>query len=304
MKKISIEEFEQVIGEELTQFAKQKILQYSFEYEELSEEEYLEAIEKIKNSIKNPPTISGKHRAKDWENGWTENKKLFLKEKNARSLIPKYFGKFPYVRWNKNLIKTLNKDFEYNMLSLLEYQIFSKYFSNYKNIYEFGCGTGHNLLRVKEVKPDCKLYGLDWASSSQELLNILSEEGIMKCESTKFDFFQPEYSLEIKESSAIYTIAALEQIGSNYKNFVDFLLEKKPDICVNVEPIIELFNDSNIELDQLCVQYCESRNYLNGFLTYLKELESQNKIQIIENKRNYIGSFFLEGYSTIIWKIL
>ena len=74
MKIININEFSEVIGERLTNFASSKISKYIFEYDELSEEELNFCLEKILSSINNPPTISGKHRSKDWENGWNENR--------------------------------------------------------------------------------------------------------------------------------------------------------------------------------------------------------------------------------------
>ena len=55
-----------------------------------------------------------------------------------------------------------------------------------------------------------------------------------------FDFFNPNYDIDIPKNSAIFTCNSLEQIGENYKEFINFLLEKKPSLCINFEPMSEL----------------------------------------------------------------
>ncbi len=50
-----------------------------------------------------------------------------------------------------------------------------------------------------------------------------------------FDFYKPNYDLQIPPKSAFFTHGALEQIGDNFNNFFDFIFEKKPDIVVNIE---------------------------------------------------------------------
>jgi hypothetical protein len=49
--------------------------------------------------------------------------------------------------------------------------------------------------------------------------------------------------------------------------------------------------------------YAEKRNYLQGYLSYLEQLEKEEKIEIILKKRLYGGSLYLEGYPVVIWKI-
>lgn len=297
-------EFSEVIGEKLTDITKGKLEGYNFSYSNLTKEEHEEAIDQIKEAIKKPPAISGKHRAEDWERGWGENKQKYRSTRDIKETIPRYFSKFPYVRWNNELIKPSTMTFEYEILCLLEYQIFSKWLKDYDNIYEFGCGTGHNLLRLREVNSQCKLFGLDWSKSSQELIGYINEDTDLDCEASQFDFFNPNYDYDIETNSAIYTVAALEQVGESFECFIDFLLHKKPNLCINIEPIPELFEGSDLELDKLCVEYCKSRHYLLGYLDCLQELEKKGKIRILQCNRNYIGSFFIEGYSTIIWRIL
>ena len=234
--------------------------------------------------------FSGKHRLKQWEKGWGEN----VKEGSA---TPHYFGKYKVNRRGGYFVEALSKNYEQEMLYSILDKVFKKYLSKIPFIYEFGCGTGHNLLRLKKVNPNALLVGLDWAHSSQKML------GKLKLLSFQFDFFNPDYRLKLGDKAGVYTVAALEQTGKDYKKFITYLLKQKPQICIHVEPIAELLDENNL-MDYLSIKYFEKRNYLSGFLTYLRKLEEEGKIKIHEAKRNGIGSLFIEGYSVIVWSPL
>ena len=97
--------------------------------------------------------------------------------------------------------------------------------------------------------------------------------------------------------------SALEQLGKNHTKFVDYVLAKKPDLCVNVECIDEYY-DEDCLFDYLALTYHRSRNYLDGFLPHLRELEKEKKIEIIATKRLGFGSLYHEMFSYVIWKPL
>ena len=122
----------------------------------------------------------------------------------------------------------------------------------------------------------------------------------MKLGWRNFDFFEPDDSLMLNSNSGVITVAALEQVGSSHKDFVQFLLRNKPSIVLNIEPISELLDASNA-LDSISIDYFKKRNYLDGYLSYLRQLESLGEVRICEAKRSYFGSLFIEGYSIIVW---
>ena len=62
------------------------------------------------------------------------------------------------------------------------------------------------------------------------------------------------------------------------------------------------FLDENKLVDFLSIEYFKSRNYLSGFYSHLVELERLGKIEILEKKRLYSGSYFIEGHSLVVWK--
>lgn len=230
--------------------------------------------------------FSGTHRKIQWDKGWGQN----LKE---GTVMPKYFGKHLVQRKNGRFIMAKYKGFEARQLHDLVFSLAKKYFTNLQNVYEFGCGTGHNLTYV-QMATKAKVHGLDWATSSQVLLK---KQGI---DSYNFDFFKPS-SLKLKEDAGVLTVAALEQTGTDYKKFVSYLLKNKPNVVVHIEPIPEFLNPSNL-LDYLSIKYMEKRKYLSGYANYLAELERKGKIKILEARRSGIGSKFIDGYSILVWK--
>lgn len=299
-KIIDANEFSRVTREELDNFTKSKIEEFQFEYQEVSDDEQKFMIEFIKGEIGKNLPASGQDRRADWENGWLENRKLLEDNNGISSLIPRYFGKFPLVRWDGRIVRTISKNFEYNMLVALELQVFGRLLKNSSKIYELGCGTGHNLLRARAVNLNAKITGLDWTKSSQEILKRLNDLNLLDCNARNFDFFNPDTSLDLAGAS-VYSVAALEQIGSSHGDLINFLIEKSPEICIHLEPIVELMDKKN-ELDKLCADYCAKRNYLFEFLTKLRQLRDEGKIEILEEKRNSIGSLFIEGYSLVTWR--
>lgn len=254
----------------------------------------------IIETLLKPIEYSGEHRLEQWEKGWGENL-------DSGSIIPGYFGKHPVIRIDGEFVETPSDftrsecaTFEHQSLVNLEKEVFTKYLKDAKTVMEFGCGTGHNLLTLQKINPGAVLIGLDWATSAVQNVTKLGFNGF------HFDMFKPnlDFGKEVNFGSlgtSILTVAALEQLGNKFYEFVNFMLDLKPDICVHLEPIEELMDENNL-LDNLQLKYMKKRHYLTGFMTHLKSLEDDGLIEIIEASRNGVGSLFIEGYSTIVWK--
>lgn len=298
---ITQQDFADAFKDNLSEFVKTKIKNFDFLAQRVSARDRDEILLKIIKTILDPDLIkAGKHRQEQWEKGWSENLEAYIKE-GEESIIPRYFGKYDVIRWKQQFLHPLSPNFEYNMLATIQYWLFDKYLRSSNSIYEFGSGTGHNLLRVREVNSSAEIWGLDWAHSSQEIIQKLSsEKSDLKLNTQNFDFFNPDSSFKLNENSAIFTVAALEQIGDNFQTFIDYLLANKPEICLHIEPIAELLDANNL-VDYLSIQYFKKRNYLNGYLSKLQDLEKQGKIKIHKAQRSFIGSLYIEGYSIIVW---
>ena len=300
--KITHKEIEGILGFEIDNSLKQTINGFNLEYRELSAEERDGYILHVINVLTSDITKSGEHRINEWEKGWDENLINFKNSKNIEELIPKYHGKNRIVRWMQQPVMPITKNFDYKIhISIID-SVLRHYLNDIKNVFEFGCGPAYHLIRLNEYNNNFNLHGSDWTVSSQNIINQINDVLNTNIKPFNFNFFKPDYNVDIPENSAIYTVAALEQIGENFKDFVDFLLEKKPEICIHFEPIDELLDENNL-IDTLSIKYFRKRNYLNGFLPYLEQLEKENKIEILNKQRIFSGSYFIEGHSLIVWKV-
>ena len=148
--------------------------------------------------------------------------------------------------------------------------------------------------------PDKLLHGLDWVESSKNILDRLSPKFGGRLHGHIFDMFSPNPEIPFGSTSALFTAGALEQLGTRFDVFLDFILQRKPQICVHLEPIYELYNE-DVLFDYVAARFSLARNWLRGFLPRLNELESQGLIEIIKVKRT-VGSFFHDGYSIVVWR--
>ena len=299
--KINIKRIEEILGFEIPLESKKQYEEFDLTYEKLTESEFMDYLTDVVKVLMSDITKSGSHRFEEWENGWEGNLNSFVETGNVLDLIPKYHSKRSYVRWDGNIIKPNNKKFDYLIHTIFVDSILHKYCENVDNVFEFGCGSGYHLIRNSEKYKNKQFYGLDWTVASQNILKTSNEKLGNNIIAKNFNFFEPDRDIKIPRNSAVYTVAALEQVGENFKTFVDYLIEQSPDICIHFEPIDELLDSSNL-LDSLSIHYFRKRNYLKGFLPYLEKLESEGKIEILKKQRIYSGSYFIEGHSLIMWR--
>ncbi len=118
-----------------------------------------------------------------------------------------------------------------------------------------------------------------------------------------FDFFQPDRALTLPGDSGVLTMAALEQVGARHAPFLEYLLRANPRICVNMEPLAELYDTAKLA-DDLALRYHRKRGYLDGFLTALRELAAKRRIEILDVRRFFFGSLYHEAYSYVAWRPL
>ncbi len=239
LKNLTIKDFAEIFDESVYNIPKisEVIKNYDFRYRILSENEKEKVmIEIIDILLSNNLKVSGSHRKNDWENGWNENLVEYSSSNNIDSLIPKYVKKNAIVRFKDNYILPCDSNFETNFVKILRYYLFSKYFKDTLNIYEFGCGTGINLIALNELFPEKKIYGLDWSESSCKIINELSKKlNIKNLRGALFDMFSENSNYNLNKDSCVFTIGSMEQLGTNYHNFLDFLLREKPDVIINIE---------------------------------------------------------------------
>ena len=302
MKRVTEEVLRKSLGFDLPRHVSASLSDHQLMYEDLNQDEFNSYILKYLKTLDTDLKAAGEHRINDWESGWGENLKDYLKSGDADSLTPKYHTKSNISKLDGKIIKTQGTGFDFRLHSLIVDSVLDRYSEQFDKICEFGCGTGYHLLRLSERVKHRKLFGLDWSKSSQEILREISirNQSTNNIYGHNFDYFKPDYDFDVNDS-LVYTIASLEQIGTRHEDFLKYILDKKPSLCVHMEPISEVFDENNL-LDYLNIKYFEKRNYLKGFLTKLKSLEKEGKAKIIEERRLNYGSEFIEGHTLIIWK--
>lgn len=96
-------------------------------------------------------------------------------------------------------------------------------------------------------------------------------------------------------------MASLEQTGKNYSDFLEYLLAKRPKVVIHIEPMWDSLDPNNL-LDYLSIRYMKKRNYLDGFREYIWSLSNDGKIEVKVDRRTYLGSLYIDGYSVLVWK--
>lgn len=287
---------------ELSDWVRMRIDRRTLAYMDLSQEEHDDAVLRAIKSLEHPLEPAGQHRLPAWEAGWHENLVEFEATGSPDALAPHYFGKNPLVRWRQRYVRGLKSSLEYEMFGVLLDWVLDDWLGDPVMVYEFGCGTGHNLLRLRERFPHAHLVGFDWAKSSIDLVSRLSETtGDTRISSGHFDYFRPDETVVLQRGSSVLTVASLEQMGSDFEAFIDYLMGQPVACVTHLEPIGELLNPENL-LDYLSLRYFRQRNYLHGLLDYLERKQDEGLVEILRAQRSYVGSFHIDGYSIVKWR--
>lgn len=300
MPSIEIEKFSELVGEPVNYRNVLEILKSkNMQYDVLSAEEREHYIVKTLHDIdRNEFSPQGKRK---WEIGWGENFEAYKNSKITSDLFPKYRGIDLLCRMDGEFIRPHSNSFETDLYTAFHYWVAEKYFSEYSDIFEFGCGTGINLKALSDAYPNKTLHGLDWVQPSVDAIALLRENEHINVQGHLFDMFNPDYSLEVPKNSGFYTFHSAEQLGENYQPFLDFILEKNPKRIVHIEPFVEFYKDDNV-FDYTAIKFHRLRGYIDGYYNALKQYEAEGKIRILKSHRNRFGSYYQESAVIVVWE--
>lgn len=289
--------------EALSDECRQLIEQYNFNYRVLSNEEHEDCLSRVLERIdSNEFSVAGPSGKARWDKGWGENLEAFVSGGHDLSaLMPKYYRSGQPLRLRQQYIVPEDPYFETKWYEIFRLWIFKTYLNEVDNIYEFGCGSGFNIATLAELYPDKEIHGLDWVEASKDIVEEMRRVHGSKTFGHVFDFFHPDQNLKIADNSAVVTIGGLEQIGTNNGKFLEYLMDSAPALVVHVEPILDWYDPSN-PIDDAAVRFHKKRNYLEGYLGRLYDLEKTGRIEILKKKRAFFGSLYLEGWSQLIWR--
>ncbi|MGE0472987.1 MAG: hypothetical protein AB7P17_05090 [Nitrospirales bacterium] len=305
-KRLPQVDFEVLFGEapgELFPECRELIKQYDFRYDILQGTSREQVFLRVLKTLAEDLEVAGTHRKQRWEDGWAENLNEFqCSDYDVTALIPKFVRPQEIIRLHGEYVRPVSPYFEVNVVKILRYWMFQKWFQPIDHIYEFGCGTGHNLVDAASLFPNRPLFGLDWSQSSQKILRLLNEKHGLNVVGRNFNMLEPDQTFALRPRSGVFTVGAMEQLGYQYHGFVNYLLSQGPSICVHVETLYELYDQQHL-FDYVAAKYLEKRNYLRGLLETLRILEREGRIHILATLRTF-GSLYHDGYSMVIWKPL
>ena len=240
-----------------------------------------------------------------WEKGWDENLQAFnASGGKLDALIPKYLRPGLPVRLYGEFVRPEDSDFETNWYTIYRAWFVQRYLAGFQNIFEFGSGSGFNVAYLAQQFPQARIVGLDWAMPAVEIVESLRKTHGLNTVGRQFDFFHPDNSLDLPRGSEVFTVGALEQTGTQWGAFLEFILSKKPACCFHIEPIHEWYDHENNLVDYTAWRAHEVRNFWRGFPAKIIELEKAGRARILKTKRINFGSLVLEGYSQLIWQPL
>lgn len=288
---------------ELPARCKALVAQYDLSYTTLQGEDRDRVILDVLRRLEaDTQKIGAAERTGVWERGWRETLNEYVRSDYAPSaLVPKFIRPNQAVRLNRQFILPADSNFELRFVEVLREWLFPKFFSEFDQVHEFGSGTGFNLVTLASIFPEKRLFGSDFVPAPVELLNKIASHLKINATARLFDMTNPPADYELAAGSAIFTFGAIEQLASKFDRFVDFLLERRPGICLHVEPTVELYDENNL-VDHLAIRFHRKRGYTEGFLPRLQKLAAERKIELIATKRLNFGSLMMEGYNLIVWR--
>ena len=150
-------------------------------------------------------SIAGKQKINLWKRGWGDIRDRFVKSGyDVDALFPHYdLRPGDVLRLDRDFIIPKNPMFEMKWLEIFRIWFFKKYLSNVDSIYEFGCGTGRNLVALAQLFPAKNLYGFEWVKPSVDIINLLAKKHHYHMEGGLFDFFSPNRKLRFAPNSAV-----------------------------------------------------------------------------------------------------
>lgn len=244
----------------------------------------------------------GEHRSDIWQMAWADVARRYEESRGDLSALePSFIGNTPYLRLLGDYAVPTDPRFEFNYFRVLRRWLFGTYLADAKHVYEFGCGSGFNLAALAQMRPDCRLVGLDWAPAAVDLVNRFADRHGFALEGRRFDFFHPDPELVLPQGTVALTFCALEQTGPRFEAFVDWLIERRPALVVTMEPVREFYDPERL-FDEMALRYHDRRAYLSGYQPRLAALAATGRIELLKAKRLGMGSLYHEGYSLLAWR--
>lgn len=276
---------------------------YDFRWRRLNKSERDDAILTVLKRLDGFTKV-GEHRHDIWTDSWEETRQRYMaSDRSIEALDPPFMGATPIIRLLGDYAIPYDAAFEHHWFRVYRHWLFKKFIGTSDRFLEFGCGSGFNLATIGKLRPELQLTGLDWAQPAVDLVNQVASDHDLNLQGRRFDYFDLDRSVDVGKGAVVGTFCSLEQTGERFSDFFDWLMQSKPDLVISMEPGIENY-DTDDMYDYLAWRYVTHREYLNGYFAAVRKAADAGRAEIIHDRRPGFGSFFHEGYSTIVWRPL
>ncbi|EAV40866.1 hypothetical protein SIAM614_08234 [Stappia aggregata IAM 12614] len=246
---------------------------------------------------------SGAHRIDAWRKGWGEiHDRIAEASFDYDTLCPQYF-KFDAFRFDGDYALRQDKLFEFALCHAVKTTLYANYIQDGDRIVDLGTGSAANVYLLLNMFKSSQVVGADWAEPSVEITNKISTYYDGRAMGARLDMLSLEgrESLGTLTDNVVLSVHSFEQLGTQWQGILKMLLEAKPKICIQIEPIYENYEDEPI-FDALGRLYHNKRGYLRGYQTELMRLADANKVEILDQRRLTFGTMLHEPYGVLVWR--
>src|SRR5688500_8650569 len=139
----------------ITGITKSVIENHDFSYRQIVGDEREKLILEILKRIDRDEQVIGADERKEvWYKGWDANRQDFLNSGySLEALLPKFIRPGQPMRIKRVFAQPNDPWFELRFVEVLRSWMFQEFFKPFANVYEFGCGTGFNLVSLAQQFP-------------------------------------------------------------------------------------------------------------------------------------------------------
>lgn len=243
---------------------------------------------------------SGPDRERSWSDSWAAVRDRFRESGYDLAVLdPPYVSANPTVRWLGAYARAETEGFEMEVYRYVRESVFRRYMSTARAVHDVGAGSCFNAAAYCRFNRAARVMTYDWAPAIADIADDLRRHHGMRVHGHHFNFFEP--SLTIDTGDTVMTTCAMEQLGENWRPFLDHLLSVRPGRVVHVEPILEKYEEDK-GFDAVAREYHLERGYLRGYYPELLRLHAGGRIKILCDHRTGIGGRYHECYTVLVWE--
>jgi len=170
-------------------------------------------------------------------------------------------------------------------------------------IIDMGSGWGRYSSALVNNNIDKPIYALEYTEGGRKITKLLSQKYFdNQIKSYPFDYYNPDFSMVPEGSNVfVYSTYSIEQITCLSKQVFLNLIDRFDQVRgFHLEPVGWQFPEPHSRAEIKLKQKCLRVGYNTNFYQVLKELESEDKINIIEITRNFKSD--RDDGTLVIWE--